>query len=307
MAQLRGAFPFPFAQPAEGGGVIALASGGVWYPPPGEWLCQVATNTTMEWWDPIAQFWRPQVSQSNVVDYFSTDGYNYRLLNLTGIVTVASFAAGSGGTNGIGTAGSGVLSIIASNTTGGAQATGYVIVGGSVAAPTITQAGSGFLVPPLVVIDPPPPGGIQATATCALTAPLTAPLTGSGIASITMANVGAGYPTTPNFYLIPQTAVYQGGPSGGSTFAAGPIPPPGLVFPSNAVPGNQNTSPLGAQLTSIALTGSGTVTGVVIVNSGGGYTGTPTGTITGVGAATVTMAAVTGAAVTQSFFQPRVQ
>jgi hypothetical protein len=299
MPQIRGAFPFPYAQVAEGGGVITLASGGVWYPPPGEWLLQTAANLCVQWWDPIANNWRNAVSNSNTGDYFPTDGYNLRLLNLTGIVQVASFTAGSGGTNGIGFAATGAaVSIIASNTTGGAQATAYAIVGGSVAAPTITQAGSGFLMPPLVVIDAPPIGGIQATATAALTA-------GGGIASITMSNVGAGYATTPNFYLIPQTAYYQGAPSGG--VAAAPIPPPGLVFPANAVPGNQNTSPTGAQLTPVALTGSGTLTGVVMINNGGGYTGTPTGTVTGVGAATVTFSAVTAAAVATAFVQPRVQ
>jgi hypothetical protein len=300
MSNIRGAFPFPLAQPNEGGGVIALASGGVWYPPSGEWLLQTAANCGVEWWDPIAQFWRNVVSNSNTGDYFSTDGWNYRLHNLTGIVQVASFAAGSGGTNGIGFAATGAaVSIIASNTTGGQQATAYAVVGGSVQAPTITQAGSGFLLPPLVVIDAPPPGGIQATATCALTA-------GGGIASVTMANVGGGYATSPNFYLIPQMAYYGGGPSGGVAAAAS-SPPPGLVFPANAVPGNQNTSATGAQLTSLALTGSGTLTGVVMIANGGGYTGTPTGTVTGVGAATVTFSAVTAAAVTQAFVQPRVQ
>ena len=300
MPQIRGAFPFPLAQPADGGGVIVLASGGTWYPPAGEWLLQTGTNATMQWWDPIAQAWRVFTSASNIGDYFSTDGFNYRMLNLTGIVQVASFTAGSGGTNGIGFAATGAaISIIASNTTGGQQATAYAVVGGSVQAPTITQAGSGFLVPPLVVIDAPPPGGIQATATAALSA------TGT-IASITMANVGGGYATSPNFYLIPQMAYYGGGPSGGVAAAAG-APPPGLVFPANAVPGNQNTSAVGAQLTSLALTGSGTLTGVVMISNGGGYTGTPTGTVTGVGAATVTMSAVTAAAVTTSFVQPRVQ
>lgn len=299
MGQVRGAFPFPLAQPAEGGGVIALASGGVWFPPPGEWLVQCGTNTSMQWWDPIAQSWRNQVSASNIADYFSTDGYNYRLFNQTGTILSAPItAAGSGGTNGIGFAATGAAINFSAPGTGGALATGYVIVGGSVQAPTITQAGSGFLMPPLVVIDAPPPGGIQATATAALTA-------GGGIASITMANVGAGYAASPNFYLIPQSPYYQGGPSGG-VVAAG-IPSPGLVFPANAVPGNQNTSPTGAQLTSAALTGSGTVTGLVMINNGTSYTGTPTATITGVTSATSTLVAVTAAAVTTSFAQPRVQ
>jgi hypothetical protein len=299
MGQVRGAFPFPLAQPAEGGGVIALAAGGVWYPPAGEWLVQTAANACVQWWDPIAQTWRNQVSNSNTGDYFSTDGYNYRVFNMTGTILSAPItAAGSGGTNGIGFAATGAAITFSAPGTGGSLATGYVIVGGSVQAPTITQAGSGFLVPPLVVIDAPPPGGIQATATAALTA-------GGGISSITMANVGAGYASSPNFYLIPQTAYYQGGPSGG--VAAAPIPAPGLVYPSNAVPGNQNTSPTGAQLTPAALTGSGTVTGLVMINNGTAYTGTPTATITGVTSATSTLAAVTAAAVVTCFAQPRVQ
>ena len=298
MAQTRGQFPYPFAQPAEGGGVIVLGQGGTWYPPSGEWLMTLpAANMVMEWWNPLAQAWQTINSAS---DYVSSDGTNIRLRNQTGAISIASFAAGSGGTNGIGSAGSGVLAFAAPSA-GGVQATGYVIVGGSVQAPTITQAGTGFLVPPLVVIDAPPPGGIQATAVAALTA-------GGGITSITMVNVGGGYAASPNFYIIPQQAYYAGGPSGGATFAAAQAPPPGLVHPNNAVPGNQNTSVAsGVLLTPAALTGSGTVTGVVVVNFGSQYTSTPTGTITGVGAATVTLNAVTAAANLTAFWQPRVQ
>jgi hypothetical protein len=296
MAQTRGNFPYPTAQQAEGGGVIALGQGGTWYPPSGEWIMTLpAANMVMEWWNPVQTAWQTIASAS---DYVSSDGTNIRLRNLTGAISIASFAAGSGGTNGIGSAGSGAVAFSAPSA-GGVQATGYVIVGGSVQAPTITQAGSGFLVPPLVVIDPPPAGGIQATAVAALTA-------GGGIGSITMVNVGAGYAASPNFYLIPQPAYYTGAPSGG-VVAAG-FPPPGLIAPANAVPGNQNLSQTaGALLTSAALTGSGTVTGVVIINFGSQYTGTPTGTVTGAGAATVTLNTVTAAANLTAFFQPRVQ
>jgi hypothetical protein len=301
MAQFRGLFPFPSAQPNEGGGVITLAGGGVWYFPAGEWLLQTATNLAVEWWDPIGQIWRNITSNSNTGDYFSTDGANYRLINLTSTVSIASFTAGSGGVNGIGFAATGAaVSVVAPLTAGGITATAFAVVGGSVQAPTVTQAGSGFLAIPVVVIDAPPPGGIQATATAALTA-------GGGIASITMSNVGGGYATSPNFYLIPQMAYYGGGPSGGVAAAAA-APPPGLVFPANAVPGNQNTSPTGAQLTSLALTGSGTLTGVTIINAGTGYTSiAPAITVTGVGAATATANTSTAAAVATAFVQPRVQ
>jgi len=302
MARIGGAFPLPLAQVQEGGASIELASGGVFYPPSGEYLLTLGTGCVAQYWDPVAQQWRTFCPAGSGC-FVSFDGYNFRLLNTTGIVSsMAITGAGTGGTNGIGFAATGAAAAIAaSDTTGGAGATAYVIVGGSVAAPTITQAGSGFVVPPLVVIDPPPAGGIQATAIAALTA-------GGGIASITMENVGAGYTASPNFWLLPQTGVYQGGTSGGNT--QGAIPAPGLVYPSNAAPGNQNTSSSGAQLTSIALTGSGTVTGLVIVNSGGGYTSaSPTVTVTGLSGsptATATVATTTPA-VSISFLQPRVQ
>lgn len=304
MARIGGAFPFPLAQVQEGGPKIELASGGVWYFPPGEYIVNCDASTRIEFWDATDQLWRTFINPSTG-GYLSADGYNYRALNITGIVTSTTISnAGSGMTNGIGATVNGVTAAIAaSDTTGGALATVTTIIGGTVAAPTITQAGSGFLVPPLVVIDPPPVGGIQATATCALSA-------AGVIASVTIQNAGAGYAVSPNFYLIPQPAIYQGGPSGGGAVAAGAIPAPGLVHPNNAAPGNQNTSSSGALLTPIALTGSGTLTGLHIVNAGGGYTSaSPSVTFTGGagGVAASATVATTSNAAGLVISQPRVQ
>ena len=228
MGQLRGAFPFPLAQVAEGTARISLGSGGVWYPPPGEYIITLDANTQFERFDPTEQVWAAfNNAGANNGDYVNADGYNTRFHNITGVVSGNTISnAGSGMTNGIGATATGVsVGYGVSNTTGYPTATGYVVIGGSVAAPTVTQAGSGFLVPPAIVIDPPPPGGIQASAIAVMTA-----AGSSGIASITMVNVGAGYATTPNFYIIPQPALYQGGPSG--SFAAGGVPSPGLVVTS---------------------------------------------------------------------------
>jgi hypothetical protein len=303
MARIGGAFPLPLAQVQEGGSKIELASGGVFYFPPGEYAVSTGANTIIQIWNPQDQVWQTFIPHSSGA-FLSVDGYNFRALNDSGVVSSNTISnAGSGMTNGIGSVASGVsLSYGASNTTGYPTATAYAIIGGSVQAPTITQAGSGFLVPPLIVIDPPPAGGIQATAYAVMTA-----AGSSGIASITMANVGAGYAATPNFWIIPQPASYQGGPSG--SVAAGAVPAPGLVYPTNAVAGNQNTSSVGAQLTSAALTGSGTLTGVHTVVPGGGYTGAPTVTITG-GAGGIAITAVVGnttPAIDVIYSQPRVQ
>lgn len=279
MARIGGAFPLPLPQVQEGGSKIELGTGGFFYPPAGEYIVSVGALSAFEFFDPQAQGWRTLVPASGGA-FISVDGVNFRLHNLSGAASATAVtAAGSGGTNGIGTVATGAAIAVATGSGAVVPITVVPIVGGTVAAPTITQAGSGFLVPPLIVIDPPPPGGTQATAICTLTT--------GGIGAVTVINAGAGYAASPNFWIIPQTNQYQGGPEVG--VAAGTIPPPGLVYPTNAVPGNQNTSATGAQLTSVALTGSGTLTDVKLVAPGSGYTGSPALTVTGVGAATATV------------------
>jgi hypothetical protein len=307
MARIGGAFPLPLAQVQEGGSKIELASGGVFYFPAGEYIVLNDTHTQIEYFDGQSQFWRIMYPVS-AGGYLSADGYNFRARNIYGSasLTTISNAGAATATNGIGSAINGVsAAVAASDTTGYPTITLQTIVGGSVQAPTVTQAGSGFLVPPLIVIDPPPPGGIQATAYAVMT------IAGSsGIATVTMDNVGAGYAASPNFWIIPQPASYQGGTQQGNV--AGALPAPGLVSPANAVPGNQNLGlgTTGALLTSNALTGSGTLTGLIVDNAGGGYTtASPAVTFTGGGASIAATVTVTNNTNVRGVVlsQPRVQ
>lgn len=274
--RIGGAFPFN----ASGAFPVQLTGGEFFYPPAGNYLMTLGAQTCLQWWDPIQYSWR-NLAQPNAETFqISTDGYNWRLANLSGIVIGASITnAGSGGTNGIGPTQTGsTVSFAAGSSSPGGTAQGYVIVGGSVAAPTITQAGSGFKVPPLVLIDPPPVGGIQATATCALTS-------GGGITSVTMGNVGAGYTVTPNFYLVPQFQNQPGSiyndPYGVAPVAGAQNVPPGIIGgtalpPQTFMQGLSLTSGTGgALLTPVALTGTGTLTGVVVTHYGYGYTSVP--------------------------------
>jgi hypothetical protein len=307
MPQIRGAFPLPVSNLFEGMGRITLNSGASFYFPSGNYIVSTDANTVIEVWDPVETTWRTWITTNNSESVYC-DGYNFRARNISGSLNATSITgAGSGMVNGIGPLATGVsLSV-----SGGTQTTGnpvpslYAIIGGSVASPTITRAGSGFTTPPLIVIDPPPTGGIQAAAVASLTA-------GGGIAAITMINAGAGYITSPNFWIIPQPSYYQGGPPGGpnSGLAAAPIVPGGLVDPANAVPGNQNTDSVnGAKLTPAALTGSGTLTGIGVINNGGGYqTTAPTITISGgSGSPTATMTITSNATTATIRSQPRVQ
>ena len=297
MSRIGGLFPFPQQAPANNDGVVALASGGVYTFPPGNYLVQTGPQTQLQWFDPIQQNWRSVGPQDATFNLVSSDGCNYRLINLSGVV-IGSFItnAGSGGTNGIGSLATGATVTYAAPASGLALATaaGYVIVGGSVQAPTIAQPGSGFVMPPLITCDPPPPGGIQATAYATINS-------AGGVATIVMQNVGAGYSASPNFYVFPQNPGYTGGPTGG--IAADPFPAPGLVYPTNLPPGSlfqPNLSSAGCQLTSLALTGSGTLTGIGTDDYGFGYDGThiPAVTITGGGLSGATATAIMSMCVT---------
>ena len=289
MPRIGGAFPFTPANVAWGGGTVPLLSGQAFYAPAGNYLWGPGNQTCLQWFDPIAGQWRTIQAPDSGPTLFNTDGYNWRLINMSGVVVGANITnVGSGGLNGIGTVATGVTVAFASpGVTGAPTALGYPIVGGSVAAPTITQAGSGFVIPPIVLCDPPPFGGVQALFTCTLSA-------GGGIASIVTVNAGAGYlqSAPPNFYIMPQPATYQGAPSGGVAaagfMALGLVHP--LMVPPASAPGYNLSSSAGALFTSNANTGSGTLTGLVMYSYGGQYTGTtiPSITIGGCGAAAAT-------------------
>jgi hypothetical protein len=312
MARLGG--PFPFNQ--SNSYAVSLVGGGFAYIPPGENLVLLGNNTVLQWWDPVGDVWRGTTAVTGSVSAISTDGYNYRILNVTGTQgAVAVTAAGSTGTNGIGAAATGAA-ISLSAPVSGRTARAYAIVGGSLPALSVAQAGSGFLVPPVILIDPPPYGGIQATAICTISA--------GAIATATLVNVGAGYVNLPAVYVVPEFLDYPG--SIPLTTASAGVPPnfpPGLIAgggtgaaavggilpPQTWKYGLQLAQPLtsGALINFGAATtvsGSGTLTGVVVVDGGQGYTAVAqTGTVTGVGAATISVATPVAGVTDTSFIQ----
>jgi hypothetical protein len=274
MAQMRGYFPLPSASPQNTGvpQILTLPSGGIYYTPPGEYLITTGSQTVIEWWDPVGAIWR-NYAGPNTWEQISSDGANYRLVNLSGVVVGANITnAGSGGTNGIGPIQTGSTVSFAAPAAGGVTATaqGYVVVGGTVPAPTVTQGGSGFLVPPAIACDPPPPGGVQATFTSTISA-------AGVITGVTQLNPGAGYTSIPQFYIIPQPMFYQGAVRYPGDLPQ-TVPAPGLINQANVWTGspyqpNIQTGTTGALLTGVALTGSGTLTAVVMTYFGNGYLG----------------------------------
>ena len=291
---------------------ITLVGGGYCYIPPGQYLVLPGPNTCMQWWDPVGALWRDVTPITSDMQGISIDGYNYRLLNTTSTVGVATItAAGSGATNGIGTPATGVT-VTAMASAGGRTGRYFPIVGGSLPALVVAQGGSGFAVPPLILIDPPPYGGIQALATCTISA--------GAVATATLTNVGAGYTTIPNVYVVPQFLDYPGAPSlitgaippnfppGTIAGGAGQVGGTGVLPPQNWRYGLQIASPVssGALVNfgaSPVLGGSGTVTGITLVDGGNGYAaGVTTISVTGAGA-TATLANPVAAANDTTYLQ----
>lgn len=289
MPRLSG--PVQFGQ---GGFPIPIGPGGIFFPPPGNYLLVLGPRCQLQYFDPNQLCWRV-VAQPGRSYYLSeSDGYNFRIVNMSGVVAGTLITnAGSGAVNGIGSPATGVTVSFGAAPAGGVAAAAYPIVGGQInSVLNIVQAGSGFTVPPLLLIDPPPPGGIQATA-------VVTTLTAGAIGAVAVTNQGAGYVTAPNVYVIPQFATYQG--VGLPVNPATPTlsPPPGLA---TAVVGNNsypNFLPFlqwppafpatsGALITANpTLVGGGTLTGIVMSNFGAKYLGVspPTIVITGAGAA----------------------
>src|ERR1700691_5283763 len=130
MSRIGGLFPFPQQSPANGDGEIVLPSGGIYQLPPGTFVATLGSQITLQWFDPNQLLWRNVQPPGGEFDYISSDGCNYRLINMSGVCIGALVTnAGSGGTNGIGSAATGAAVAFGAPVAGGALATanGYPI------------------------------------------------------------------------------------------------------------------------------------------------------------------------------------
>ncbi len=178
--------------PAQGSNVVTLSASECFIIPAGTYQIAAGSYTSLQFLDPVTGTWRTINAETSFEpNYVDSDGGNWRLANLTGTPVGALITnAGTGYTNGIGTAATG-LTITASS----GASVWVPVVGGAVnSTVTITAAGSGYLYPPILVFDAPPVGGIQASGICTIS-------TGA-INAVTVTNQGAGYVTAPNITVI---------------------------------------------------------------------------------------------------------
>ncbi len=222
--------------------VISLPAGAVQLIPAGAWGVGTGLYSSLQEYDPVTGIWRNIGNDSGTTfRWINSDGVNFRLANQTGTVVGALVT----------TAGAGYTSapVITDSLSTGATYT--AVVGGALSTTvTISNGGTSYTYPPIIQISAPGNPGVQATATCTISAGV--------INAVTVVNQGAGYVGVPTISVVNDP---------------------------------RDTTGKNAVLTGV-LTGSGTVTAVLVSNYGGGgaITSVPTLTFTG-GGYTTTAAA----------------
>jgi len=160
-------------------------------------------------------------------------------------------------------AGSAYVQATTTVTAGTGNSTWQPIVGGALGTFTVGTAGSGYAKPPLVFLPSPPAPGVAATATAAISA--------GAVSAITIRTAGAGYPVAPAVVIVTD-------PTDPNLLAGVAITPAAAT---------------------VALTGAGTVTALLLINAGTLLTTAPTLTVNGAGTsatATTSPATVVAAA-----------
>lgn len=181
----QGVQPSLRGQPSN---LISLAAGETFYIPAGTWNLLTGLYSEAQQLDSITGIWRGIGSDSggSTYRYINSDGGNYRLANQTGCVVAVSVK--NAGT--LYTSAPTVTDNGTSNTT-----TYQAIVGGAVSGTfTIANGGKNYTYPPSIQISAPGAGGVQATATCTISA--------GAVATITITNQGAGYTSIPTVTVV---------------------------------------------------------------------------------------------------------
>jgi len=221
---------------------VALPIGGTYTLNPAGWYAlRTGKYSTVQQYDPFTGAWRRVGGgvTAGGLEFYYSDGVNYRLANQSGC------AVGANLTN----AGSGYTSAPTVTASAGSSLWKTWIGGAVSTTVTISNGGSGYTYAPAVVISAPPPitsgGGIQATGY--------ATISGGIVTAVTITNQGAGYPVAPTL-----------------TFVSDPRENPNIP-----ITGSTTTVGSGASAV-LTLTGSGTVTGLICQDHGTGLTAVPT-------------------------------
>jgi hypothetical protein len=164
---------------------VTLSPGSYFVFPAGKWTVQGGPYSVLQVLDPVTGIWRSIYSNLETPQQIQSDGFNYRVANLTGCVVGVQV------TN----AGSGYTQSTVTVTPSAGNSTYQAIVGGTIGAINVIAGGTNYTVAPTVIISAPPSPGVQATAYATLNTNV--------VSTITLVNQGAGYTTAPTVTIIP--------------------------------------------------------------------------------------------------------
>lgn len=184
-------FTTPFTAPTNR---FVLNSANALPIPAGTWIVEGGDVSTIQWKDPIELQWinlirAPAVPKDRRRHWGATirsDGFNFRVANLSGAVQSAEV------TNG----GSDYRQSTTHVVPSAGNSSWHAIVGGSLGAVTIVEPGKNYGLPPIVFVPAPPRPGVCAVGHATIDA------TGA-VQSITWDNPGAGYPFPPQILIVP--------------------------------------------------------------------------------------------------------
>lgn len=218
---------------------IALAPGEVYPIPAGDFYISLGDYLVIQYNDPVTGVWvfANGGAFTRGLQFVKSDGFNYRIANLTGCLVGALVTA----------YGTGWVQASTSIVVTGSTATFKAIVGGQLTA-SVASAGAGYGLPPLVLIPAPPNANNNPNGVGGIPASAYAVITSGTVTTISFTNPGAGYPVAPG--------------RGGGTTALGTV----VLVPNPADP-NINTGITNATIT-FSLTGSGSITGALATFNG---------------------------------------
>jgi hypothetical protein len=154
--------------------------------PPGTWVVAGGAVSALQWKDPVNGVWNNLTLLGQAFGRtIRSEGFNFRVANLSGGVTGATVTAPGSG--------------YAQNNTTVVPSAGnsqwQAIIGGALGAATVVTGGSGFTLTPTVFVPAPPYPGVCATGHAVLTS--------GAVTGIVWDNPGAGYPYPPQIVIVP--------------------------------------------------------------------------------------------------------
>lgn len=204
----------------------------------GRFFIDLGPYAVLQFMDPVSTCWRTLASSRVSPVLVDSDGFNFRVANLTGCAVGAIVT----------TAGTTYVQGSTTITPSAGNSQWYPVIGGLVSTTvSITAAGAGYTIPPIVFIPPPPPPGVQANAIAVISS--------GTVSSITLIDQGAGYLTAP----VPQ--IYPN--------------PTDPALASGAITSNATAK--------TTLVGAGTLAAVLCLNPGSSFATVPSLTIAGAG------------------------